>query len=1845
MSVLIGQYLNNFYQKMNIITILIILLGIINFVQGQTFREIYGFGRRDSGQVGIYSQVPRIIDARDITNCSSSTFSTFTLCVTKSLEVVGFGYSSTDKGMFAKPGVQFQTPRVLPNLVNIVEVANGFDHSMARDLDGNIYTFGTNSEGQLGIGVKDNLEYATPIKLNFTGVSKIAAVNLRSHFLKDGKAYGFGANERNSIGPGGTNILVPLMVILDEFITDIALGMTHTVLLTNTSRVYTFGSTTNGRLGFLRTSVSSISTPTLLNVTDIISITVGNGHTILLARNQTIYVFGENNAGQLCLGTPYGSGIFRSSPTVLSFNLTYEDEKNFTQILAVGDLTFFISNRKILYGCGANNNIQLGIEDIPNVSRPTLVPYSFKFPVSWVAGTTDGAFVSILSKLSYFGDAHLFFDPALSNVYGPIQRIFHGGASSIVLQDNRTFTIFGDNGNGQLGFGSSSKFVSPRLNTKFENETIVECIMSKKAIHTMCINSNGTILGFGGNQHGNLGLGDIVARINPTIIPFNGTIVQISTGGQYDPFNSFYPYTLFLNDKGEVFGTGGNEVGQLSNFIQSTYITNIAFINQTNISKIASSGRGHTLLLTTQGKVITFGYGWYGQLGIGTNPFMNRVPTTLGLNNITDIITGGDHSFAITNTSQVYSWGYANYGQICQGSLFDKKSPTLIAPLKDVEIVKIVAGWYHSLLLSSNQTLYVCGMNQYGQLGIGFTTVFYETNPVLLSFFTAKIVDIAAGEFSTLVLTECNSSYSGPNCQYPVCFGISSINTLVCSGQGRCVAPNQCVCFDSSVTSRDCLGGTFYWVGPPNGLWSQPGYWIFFDTEGNQYEALKAPGQYNEKIYFNPSNTNNVRISQDISILSLNILGPVTFTFTGDFKLQTQELIISNSLTIIGGTFIYNGNLNLNHQFTLLGTTFNYQGNMNMNNDISLTRSIINYQGSLNLKGNLNMEDASINMNGDMNLYGNINKLQGSFKNGVVNYYGKITQGGSLTFENTNITIYNDFVIDKYASITNSNLTIQNNSTLTILSSIDSKLSLNFDSLFSSNSFLIHNYGTINVGSESKNSNITLAGSILNYKVFRVLGNLRNSTNLTIQGNYYQTVNSYTYLLNSTLNLLNYNFTIQNGYFLASGVITTNHFLFNSSDGYFKLSSPFKLSILGDATFSSQSTLFLTLNGVTASDNDFITITKTLLINSLILLKVSEKYKPKINDICPLFSIKNYDKLSDPRVNLIGAPQKGASLSQSGAMKIEFSYGSVQNPGYDCTYLGKQKSLEMNKFTTQNKLIISLTVPSKGNIWYGFGFDLGGNISESILSISKNTTNYEVKNHLLISQNIFNNLLDVSSTQSTPIFNIGPDYTTITIIVEPKYVLNQKYIYYSEFKDLSNITFINLTHYMFERFQFSIQNSSIEKIDCTNFLQPLRYEIYSYPAASIMIILYVFLLILCVLFSRTRPLVTRGISPILTILFLLLQLLLEFRNVDLIPVFQGSLCFFYSFGIYPLQQICFIMIYLYFLRYFSIINLNQNKNNIYKMLQEGGKLDKFDHFKMRFLKLFASPWITFIVLIACYFITIFIFFITMLASNSQLICKFDTLTAIKTVNNVELIIIYFVTFLTLIGDMISNYKILIRCKWIEYIFFSDPYWFRAQIILFIPFMIYALSVELWAFSTSLKFLDIAINHESQLIFNTITYAILLILDVIFPLVISIITFLHSLKPRKQIDSIDYIMRTPVISALFLDFCKKEFSLENYSAYKDIEMYQLKPTKEFADKIWKTYLCGKDAVMEINLPKKVAQAVKEQMDNGVFESNLFEKVRNDVIVNLADTYSRFILDQTYMDYVRNNKLEIEMIEGK
>ena len=72
----------------------------------------------------------------------------------------------------------------------------------------------------------------------------------------------------------------------------------------------------------------------------------------------------------------------------------------------------------------------------------------------------------------------------------------------------------------------------------------------------------------------------------------------------------------------------------------------------------------------------------------------------------------------LSTSGKLYTFGYGQHGQLGLRSNKNYASPKLVKDLLSKPVAKIAAGWNHSLILTEKGDLFACGYAQYGQLGL-----------------------------------------------------------------------------------------------------------------------------------------------------------------------------------------------------------------------------------------------------------------------------------------------------------------------------------------------------------------------------------------------------------------------------------------------------------------------------------------------------------------------------------------------------------------------------------------------------------------------------------------------------------------------------------------------------------------------------------------------------------------------------------------------------------------------------------------------------------------------------------------------------------------------------------------------------------------------------------------------------------------------------------------------------------------------------------------------------------------------------------------------------------------------
>ncbi|NWV30073.1 HERC4 ligase, partial [Origma solitaria] len=277
---------------------------------------VYTCGCNDLGQLGHEKARKRpehvgALDAQNIVAVSCG--EAHTLALNDKGQVYAWGLA-TD-GQLGLPGTEecIRVPRNIKSLseIQIVQVACGYYHSLALSKGSEVFSWGQNKYGQLGLGYEYKKQTSPQVIKSLLGIpfAQIAAGGAHSFVLTlSGAIFGWGRNKFGQLGLNDDNDrYVPTLLksLRSQKVVHICCGEDHTAALTKEGGVFTFGAGGYGQLGHNSTSHEINPRKVFELMGSVVTqITCGRQHTTAFVPSSgRIYSFGLGGNGQLGTGT------------------------------------------------------------------------------------------------------------------------------------------------------------------------------------------------------------------------------------------------------------------------------------------------------------------------------------------------------------------------------------------------------------------------------------------------------------------------------------------------------------------------------------------------------------------------------------------------------------------------------------------------------------------------------------------------------------------------------------------------------------------------------------------------------------------------------------------------------------------------------------------------------------------------------------------------------------------------------------------------------------------------------------------------------------------------------------------------------------------------------------------------------------------------------------------------------------------------------------------------------------------------------------------------------------------------------------------------------------------------------------------------------------------------------------------------------------------------------------------------------------------------------------------------------------------------------------------------------
>lgn len=533
---------------------------------------LYAVGNNSKGQLGLGDNISRnipekvnipnkvknVLVSQIVDDNNTINYSIYAFLLDGS--TYAWGYNPNGRLGVGNYTENVNIPTKLALTSGVKELVVGSKATFAIMNDGSLYSWGDNTDFQLGVG--DNYSRNMPTKVMITGdVTKVITDESSTYaVMSNGLLYTWGTNNFGQLGTGiFDKRVIPGKLLLSGSVKDITVRAYSVYVLTTDGYLYTWGQNALGQLG-QGTNEITLPTPYKMPLSGTIKDLIIDELSIYaLMTDGSLYTWGQNTFGQL------GTGDFENKNAPVKVNITGVKDLKIN-----GNSVYAVTIDGSLYTWGYNTYGQLGLGDFEDKSTPSKV-------------ALPAGFKNFL-KLDY--------------------------AVLAELSDNSIYA-WGMNNYGQLGNGDfENKSLPVKLTLPGKINKYIDTVSTSYVIL-----EDNSLYAWGENNYGQLGIGDYESKNLPVKVKINGIINNISISQDYDSYSIY----AFMSD-GSLYSWGSNRKGKLGT--GNNYSTG-SIPTKVNVFGYAKSILSDTLnsiyLLMADGSLYSWGDNTFGKLGTGSN--------------------------------------------------------------------------------------------------------------------------------------------------------------------------------------------------------------------------------------------------------------------------------------------------------------------------------------------------------------------------------------------------------------------------------------------------------------------------------------------------------------------------------------------------------------------------------------------------------------------------------------------------------------------------------------------------------------------------------------------------------------------------------------------------------------------------------------------------------------------------------------------------------------------------------------------------------------------------------------------------------------------------------------------------------------------------------------------------------------------------------------------------------------------------------------------------------------------------------------------------------------------------
>jgi alpha-tubulin suppressor-like RCC1 family protein len=224
--------------------------------------------------------------------------------------------------------------------------------------------------------------------------------------------------------------------------------------------------------------------------------------------------------------------------------------------------------------------------------------------------------------------------------------------------------------------------------------------------------------------------------------------VPVAPGSSWAQVCAGHYHTLGIQANGSLWAWGFNGAGQLGTENTDEQPIPVIVAPGSTWTQV-SPGDWHTLGIQSGGGFWAWGLNGNGQLGIGEPHTEQHIPVPVApASTWVQVSAGWYHSLGIKADGSLWAWGHNGSGQLGTGNNVHVDEPIPVSVSQASTWGQVSAGQWHTLGIQADGSLWAWGSNDYGQLGViampGFAVLPLRVHP------GSTWTQVSAGERHTL---------------------------------------------------------------------------------------------------------------------------------------------------------------------------------------------------------------------------------------------------------------------------------------------------------------------------------------------------------------------------------------------------------------------------------------------------------------------------------------------------------------------------------------------------------------------------------------------------------------------------------------------------------------------------------------------------------------------------------------------------------------------------------------------------------------------------------------------------------------------------------------------------------------------------------------------------------------------------------------------------------------------------------------------------------------------------------------------------------------------------------------